>query len=159
MRLLYFIIPVLLVIFGCAAKKSSLQAIDYKVVIWEKGKKEEMKCKASNELVRDAIIQIVENSDDMLKLMVTDQLINGLKQRIYCLEITFTSPLTAKFGETDTSFSRIFIPINNDSDVHGIVFYLADSRTYFTPPGISSHGKVDLNNLLLLLNITIKGIK
>lgn len=144
------------VICGCAAKKSSLPAAGYKVVVWEKGVKTEVKSQTGREQVREAVSGIVEHSDDMLKLIVTNQRIKEITKECTCLEIMFASPLTSQFGKTESSFSRILIPVNTDSSVQAIVFYLGDSKTYFTPPGVSRQGKADLNNLTELLGITFK---
>ena len=147
-------LPILFIFCGCAAKRTSLPAIGYSAAIWEKGVKTVVKSQATNEQVKELLADIVENSDDMLQLVVTDSLIMKLKNGITCIEVSVDSPITTVFGNANCSFSRLLIPINKDCKVESIVFYLGDRNTYFTPPGISSHGKKQLFKLLELLNAT-----
>jgi hypothetical protein len=141
------------VICGCATKGTSLPASDYKVVIWEKGKKKEVKSTAKDEQVREAIIQVTEHSDDMLQLIVTDQITKKIQKEKLCLEISLSSPLSTNISEKIVSFSRVLIPINRENNTEAIVIYLGDNKSYYTPPYVSTHGKTDLRNLAELLNI------
>lgn len=147
-------LPILFIFCGCAAKHSSLPTTGYEIVIWVKGVENKVKGPATSEQIKEVVARIVENSDDMLQLAVTDSLIMKLKNGITCVEVSVDSPITTVFGNANCSFSRLLIPINKGSNVESIVFYLGDRNTYFTPPGISSHGKKELYKLLELLNAT-----
>ena len=149
-----FALPTFFAICGCAAKQAPLPTTGYKAVVWEKGKEAKVKSQASCEQVREVVSSIVEHSDDMLKLIVDDQLIKELKEECTCLEVTLASPVTARFGKQETTFSCLLVPINTDANVHSIVFYIGDGKTYFTPPGVSTQGKADLNHLAELLCVT-----
>lgn len=83
------------------------------------------------------VTELVQGSDDMLRLIVTKDAIDQAKQG-ECVEITFANELKINLnnlGKT-ISFSKILISLNNNSS---IVFYCGKKK-YFSPPYINSKG-------------------
>lgn len=111
---------------------------------------------ADTAAVFSQVVELVQSSDDKLKLVVTSGGIADVKRTKTCLEIVFPQPRTVRMSDgKDIQLQRVLIELSGagrGSAPVSVIMYLG-RNTYFTPPYVSHHGQPQLNRLLHLLGL------
>ena len=138
----------LLLLFKCNTMKNTNDATYLDADIYYNNTKLAMNYDDSKDLILLAE-KLLSECGDMYELLVTDELVKGIKQDEDYLEIVYPEKREIKIGEIETiGIYRLFIPLSGKFAGSNQLSFFCGYPEYSSGPYINSTGYKSINDIL-----------